>query len=218
MEALKDFFHLDVILRQCLGGVVFFTAMFWDQNVIPSWLYDLNGTRLIGLVLVVFLVGSFFHVLQRAIFGPFVDHLRTFLIEESSIEMGEQTKEEKNRSNLRKHVREFLFSTPALEMTMFRMKLLDTKRQLWSELRTWGSSTHSLYTIALSLVFVTAIERDFFMILWAFCLALLGFISDCRKYLLEQRLKASSTPPDFPWITNPRSVEENLNPCSSTHR
>lgn len=209
MEALKDFFHLDVILRQCLGGVVFFAAIFWDQNNAPSWLYDLNGTRLVALLLIVFLVGSFFHVLQRAIFGPFIDQLRTFLIEKPLKRNEEPLSEkEKNWEKFQTHTREFLFPTRALEMTIFRMKLLDTKRQLWSELRTWGSSTHSLYTIALSLLFVTAIEKDLFMTLWAFCLTLLGFVSDCRKYMLEQKLQASPTPPDFPWITNPRNGSE----------
>ena len=88
-------------------------------------------------------------------------------------------------------------------MTVYRMKLKKDKEQIASEMRTWGSSAHCLYTISLSL----AVERLFdcgrngqTVWTWVFVLFFLAFLTDCRKYIFEREMKKEA-PLNFPWQT-----------------
>ena len=202
MEAFKDFFHLDVILRQCLGGVAFFALLLGRHHEVLHGKIKINATILVTALIITFLVGSFLHVLQRALFGLFIDKLRGGLLRSHALT--------KN-----------IFHPTAVKANVFRLQLNRETAKVCSELRTWGSSIHSLYTVAFAIVCAQSCEPFYLpeaprtiwsWVLWpdwtiwsgVFAIFLLGFLNDCRKFILEKAIKDSRRNSDWSWNEAPR--------------
>jgi hypothetical protein len=187
MESLKNFLHLDVILRQCLGGAAFYLVLIAQGIPLPnlaSIFPNAAGWTLAAILITVFLTGTFLHAVQRGILQVPIDRIRERFVDE-------------RRSKI-------IFPEKSLELTKKRFGRLSRKR-MCSELYSWGASVHSLYTVAIGIfagmvfVFVLnfnlcdwadlpAYPSDIPLLFFVVLLIFLGFISDCRKYILEQNL------------------------------
>jgi hypothetical protein len=114
-------------------------------------------------------------------------------------------------------MRHFLYEHQAVVMNVFRLKLIGDRGKVSRELRTWGSSVHCLYTVAVAILAEILLEWLFYgrhhhihshhnhccqFVLIACGLALLGFIADCRKFLLEIEMCENSAV-SCPWEGKP---------------
>jgi uncharacterized membrane protein len=191
MEAFKEFFRLDIILRQCLGGMAFYLALYMTENSWPKFdpnifnhLQKLTWAQITVAVIAVFVTGTLIHALQRSTIGVVVEIVREKLFDNYP------------------HVVGYFFPNGAQETTISRLERLAPDK-MCAELYTWGASVHSLYTVAMAIILaetynlIRGLPWGALLLLVVPLLILCGFISDCRKHILEQRLEARKSSRDW---------------------
>jgi hypothetical protein len=184
MEALSALFRVDILLRHFLGGSFFFLVLWvnghggWHNSLSSIGAYflgsDLGGVALTAILVGSAIVGLLLHAIQRSTLGIVVELIREPFLRK-----------------YRDH--KWLFETEALSHAVWRNESLEKARRS-SELYTFGSTAHCLYTCAIAVVVADFLIHPDCPCAWSWsiflCLSLmaLGFLTDCRKFRLEQEL------------------------------
>jgi hypothetical protein len=182
MEAIQKIVSIDIFLRHFLAGAFFYLAV--DVNHQGGWrsgfrslLADRSAsfwtpTEIFGYLFVAALTGIFLHAIQRGSLGILIEYLREY-------------------SFTYPWFRRWVFREISLSAMVERMNLLPAD-QRFSELRTFGSTAHCLYTCAVALWFALILAPPSCLLLTSLLpslfLVIVGFLTDCRKFLLEERL------------------------------
>jgi hypothetical protein len=187
VEAFKEFFRLDHILRNCIGGIAFYLVIYWEIQ--PD--FDLGGyflrtpipwANLTVIVIAVSLTGILLHAMERNSIAIVAENLRRRVVD---------IIEEKKRL-------QWVFPEKAKEESVWRFHQLSLDDRM-SRLTSWGASAHCLYTVSLAIFaaafwLLLACPSDYsysgflsyFPVELVFLL--LGFLSDVRKTLMEREL------------------------------
>jgi hypothetical protein len=173
-----------------VGGVAFFFVLFWDSNgplslnklsMIDS---DKEGWSLAEKIILVFIMGAFLHALQRGICQIPIDLMRGWILKWKWFAW----------------LREIIFPEKALNHTVKRLERQSVEK-MCDHLYSWGASAHSLYTVGVALWAAYFFSHNLgspantihhvhaHSLIWiSVVFFVAGFISDCRKGILEDKL------------------------------
>ncbi|MCE0498070.1 MAG: hypothetical protein LV481_09015 [Methylacidiphilales bacterium] len=193
MEAFKEFFRLDHILRNCIGGVAFYLIIYRETQPefdVSDYLLhaSISWVNLVGIVIAVSLTGILLHAMERNSIAIIAENLRSWVISE-------------------KILLKWIFPEKARKESIWRFQQ-QGKNEIWLRLTSWGASAHCLYTVSMAVFAATLCLFYDDPSNYSFCgilyylpieviFLLLGFLSDLRKALMESDLKAtqeSNTP------------------------
>lgn len=195
MDSFKEFFRLDHILRNCIGGAVFYLIIYpeirQDSDVTGYLLgNEISWVNLAVISIAVSLTGILLHAMERNTTAIIAENLREIVIEVID-----------GKKRL-----QWVFPESARQESILRFEQMTNEERL-SRLTAWGASAHCHYTVSIAMLaatFYLLVEypsgnsyREFIIYfpLELFFL-LLGFVSDVRKTLMESELKKAKTTPE----------------------